>query len=295
MQNKVYQVFTHKDLDGAISLLTFLWSHPNDTITYQEISNLDINPVKDFINKTINPPKTILLNLYLREDFIPNMDQENVVIIDHHIDSKKYVDQFKKSKIVYSDYDSGSMFIRKLFQKNVELSNDQKKLILLANDYESGNFNFNESYDLNIIFWTQFKNDFSRFINTYKNGFKPFTDSQKELIQSVKKEAEKKLSETKCYVGQILIEGQPKKVLAAMTNKFNSIVVDSLIKKHKPELLFYINTQTENVSIRQPKQKEMINLLKFAQKYCDGNGTTLSAGGKITPLFMELTKKLNPL
>jgi hypothetical protein len=187
------------------------------------------------------------------------------------------------------------MFIRKLFQKNVELSNDQKKLILLANDYESGNFNFSESYDLNIIFWTQFKNDFSRFINTYKNGFKPFTDSQKELIQSVKKEAEKKLSETKCYAGQILIEGQPKKVLAAMTNKFNSIVVDSLIKKHKPELLFYINTQTENVSIRQPKQKEMINLLKFAQKYCDGNGTTLSAGGKITPLFMELTKKLNPL
>jgi hypothetical protein len=61
------------------------------------------------------------------------------------------------------------------------------------------------------------------------------------------------------------------------------------------ELLFYINVQTENVSIRQPKQKETIDLLKFAQKYCDGNGTSNSAGGKITPLFMELTKNLNPL
>ena len=166
---------------------------------------------------------------------------------------------------------------------------------MLANDYESGSFNFNESYGLNIIFWTQFKNDFSRFINTYKNGFKPFTDSQKNLIQNAIKEADKKLEETKCYIGQILIEGQPKKVLAAITNKFNSIVIDKLIKKHKPDLLFYINVQTENVSIRQPKQKEMIDLLKFVQKYCDGNGTNNSAGGKITPLFMELTKNLNPI
>ena len=295
MQNKVYQVFTNKDFDGAISLLTFLWSHPNDTITYQEVSNLDIKPIKDYVTKTVNPPKTVLLNLYLRDAFLPELDQESLVIIDHHIDSKKYVDIFKKSKIVYSNYESGSMFIRKLFQKNVELNNDQKKLILLANDYESGSFNFNESYGLNIIFWTQFKNDFSRFINTYKNGFKPFTDSQKNLIQNAIKEADKKLEETKCYIGQILIEGQPKKVLAAITNKFNSIVIDKLIKKHKPDLLFYINVQTENVSIRQPKQKEMIDLLKFVQKYCDGNGTNNSAGGKITPLFMELTKNLNPI
>jgi thymidylate kinase len=295
MQNKVYQVFTHKDLDGAISLLTFLWSHPKDTVTYQEISNLDIKPVKDYINKTINPPKTLLFNLHLREDFFPDLDQENIVIIDHHIDSKKYINRFQKSKILHQNYNSGSMFIRKLFQNNFELTNEQKKLILLADDFESRKYQFEESYDLNIIFWTEFKNDFSRFINAYKNGFKPFAKHQIEIIKNVKSDANQKLLETKCYAGQILIEGQPKKVLAAMTNKFNSIVIDKLLQKHKPELLFYINTQTEYVSIRQPHQSNMIDLLRFSEKYCDGNGHSFAAGGKITPLFMELTKNLNPL
>lgn len=295
MQNKVYQVFTNKDLDGAISLLTFLWSHPNDTITYQEVSNLDLKPIKDYVNKTINPPKIVLLNLYLRSDFLPDLDQDSLVIIDHHIDSKKHIDQFAKSKILYSNYDSGSMFIRKLFQKDSNLTDEQKKLILLADDFQSRKYQFKDSYDLNIIFWTEYKNDFSRFINNYKNGFKPFAKHQIEIIQNAKKDAEQRILETKCYFGQILIEGQPKKVLAAMTNKFNSIVIDKLIKKHNPDLLFYINTQTEHVSIRQPKQSNMIDLLKFSEKYCDGHGHTYAAGGKITPLFMELTKKLNPL
>jgi hypothetical protein len=295
MQNKVYQVFTHKDLDGAISLLTFLWSHPNDTITYQEISNLDIKNVKDYVNKTINPPKTLLLNLYLREEFLPDLDQENIVIIDHHTNSKKYIEKFQKSKILHQPYNSGSMFIRKLFQNNCDISDDQKKLILLADDFESKKYQFKDSYDLNIIFWTEFKNDFSRFISNYKNGFKSFSKHQIEIIENAKKDANQKLLETKCYFGQILIEGQPKKVLAAMTNKFNSIVIDKLIQKHKPDLLFYINTQTEYVSIRQPKQSDMIDLLRFSEKYCDGSGHAYAAGGKITPLFMELTKNLNPL
>jgi hypothetical protein len=295
MQNKVYQVFTNKDLDGAVSLLTFLWSHPNDTITYQEVSNLDVKPIKEYVNKTINPPKTLLLNLYLRENFLTDIDQENIVIIDHHIDSEKYVDKFKKAKIIYSKYDSGSLFIRKLFQDLVELTIEQKKLILLADDFESRNYQFKESYDLNILFWTEFKNDFSRFIDAYKNGFKPFAKHQIEIIENAKKDAEKKFLETKCYSGQILIEGQPKKVLAAMTNKFNSIVIDKLIKKHQPDLLFYINTQTETVSIRQTKKSDIINLPNFVEKYCDGNGQMFAAGGKITPLFMELTKKLNPI
>lgn len=295
MQNKVYQVFTHKDLDGAISLLTFLWSHPQDTITYQEISPSEIKNVKDYVNKTINPPKVLLMGLHLQNDFFPELDQENIVIIDNHLDSEKHINKFKKTKVLYQNSSSSSLFIRKLFQNNVELSSEQKKLILFADDFESKKYQFSESYDLNIIFWTEFKNDFSRFINTYKNGFKPFAQHQLDIIKNAKKDAEQKFVETKCFMGQLIIDGFPKKVLAATTTKFNSIVIDKLLKKHNPDLLFYINTQTEYVSIRQTKQKNIVNLPSFIEKYCDGNGHLFSASGKITPLFMELTKKLNPI
>lgn len=296
MQNKVYQVFTHKDLDGAVSLLTFLWAHPNDTITYQEVSNLETDKIKDYVNKTLNPPKILLLNLHLRESFLPDLDKENIIIIDSHKDSEAFINKFKKAKIIHNQSSSNSLFIRKLFKdKAPEFTDSQKKLILLADDFESRKYQFKESYDLNILFWTEYKNDFARFINAYKEGFKPLSKSQIETVENAKKDAENKLAETKCYSGQILIEGQLKKVLAAMTTKFNSIVIDKLIKKHNPDLLFYINTQTEYISIRQTHKENLINLQKFAEKYCDGNGHTFIAGGKITPLFMELTKSLNPI
>jgi len=47
--------------------------------------------------------------------------------------------------------------------------------------------------------------------------------------------------------------------------------------------------------MRQKKSENSINLLSFAEKYCDGSGHMYAAGGRITPLFLELTKKLKPL
>ena len=50
VNNKSYHVFTHKDLDGAVSLLTFIWSKPDSNITFQEITNLEIDKIKKHIN-----------------------------------------------------------------------------------------------------------------------------------------------------------------------------------------------------------------------------------------------------
>jgi hypothetical protein len=41
--------------------------------------------------------------------------------------------------------------------------------------------------------------------------------------------------------------------------------------------------------------KNPIDLSNFAEKYCDGSGHMYAAGGKVTPLFMEFTKKLKIL
>ena len=294
--NKKYQVFTHKDLDGAVSLLTFLWSKPNDSITYREVTNNEIDIIKDFVKKTCNPPNILVFDLSLREEMLPELDYDYITFIDHHKRSEEYIEKFKQAKIIHKNTTSNTILIRKLFKDNApEFTDEQKKLILLADDHDCNENKFKESYDLNILFWTQFKNEFCYFCNYYKNGFRPFTEHQKKIIKNAREMAKIRERETKCFSGNLIIDGKVQNVLAAMTENYNNIVIDMLMSKYRPDILFYINIKTEKVSMRQKKRDDSIDLSAFAEKYCDGNGHMFAAGGKVTPLFLELTKKLKPL
>jgi oligoribonuclease NrnB/cAMP/cGMP phosphodiesterase (DHH superfamily) len=293
MNKDIYQIFTHKDLDGAVSLLTFLWSKPNSTVFYQEITNLEINIIKDYVKKTCNPPNILVFDMALREEMLPDLDYDYITFIDHHKSSEEHIQKFKQANIVYNNTTSNTLLIRNLLkEKSPPLTEEQKKMILYANDYDSGDFNYTESYDLNILFWTQFKNEFCYFCKYYENGFRPFTKNQLELIKNTKDIASDIEKNTKCFNGNVVIEGKIKKVTAAITEVYNNIVIDMLLTKYSPDILLYINTKTQKVSMRQKKSTDPIDLALFAKKYCDGNGNQHSAGGKITPLFMEFTKNL---
>jgi hypothetical protein len=294
--NESWQIFTHKDLDGAVSLLTFLWSFPNETVSYREITNIQIDLIKDYVNKTCNPPNILIMDLALRPEFIPDLDYSFITYIDHHKRSEVYIKDFKQARIIHKEISSNTLLVRKILKEEApEFTEAQKRLILLADDHDCGDNKFQDSYDLNILFWTQFRNAFCYFCNYYKDGFKPFTDDQKRIIKKAKQDAEIRLNQTQCFSGNIIMGGNPKYVVAAITDNTNNIVIDMLVAKYKPDILFYINTKTEKVSMRQKKADNAIDLSAFAEKYCDGSGHMYAAGGKVTPLFMELTKKLKPL
>ena len=297
MQNKIYQIFTHKDLDGAGSLLTFIWSHPRETITFTEINNNELFKIKDYVKKTFNPPSILIFDISLRDEFLPELDNNNITIIDHHKRSEDNISKFKYSKIIHKEFSSNTLLLRKLFKnkENDTLDENKKKLIAYIDDFDSQKNQFKESYDLNIIFWTQFKNNFTGFINFYKDGFVPFTEKQLKLIDYTKKTADEALKNIKYFSGELIIEGFPRKTLACLTNTTNLIVIDNIMSKNEQNLFFFVNTETQKVSIRQKKSNSMVDLPNFTKKYCDGDGSLLNCGGKITPLFMELTKKLNPL
>lgn len=296
MQNQQYQVFTHNDLDGAVSLLTLLWSKPEATINFKEVSNSETSLIKDYVRRTINPTKTFLLDLSIKSDFLPELDQSHITIIDHHQSSEKFINLFKRSKILYKNISSTCLLTRKIFAENAPIfTNEQKKLILLADDYDSYKLNFEESYDLNILFWSEYRKNFVDFINTYKNGFKPFSDIEKSKIKSIKINAANKAETIQKFGGFLEFKGIKKYTLGAITESSNNLIMDYIIKKHDPDLFFFINTKTQKVSIRQKITDNPINLEKLAEKFCDGAGHLYAAGGKITPLFMELTKNLNPI
>jgi oligoribonuclease NrnB/cAMP/cGMP phosphodiesterase (DHH superfamily) len=296
MNTQNYQIFTHKDLDGAVSLLTFLWSKPQASVTYREVTNLEHDVMKEYVKKTCNPPNILIMDLSLREEFIPELDYDYITFIDHHKRSEEHVKKFKQAKIHLEQTTSNALLVRKLFKNDSpELSEAQKKLILFADDHDSGENKFEESYNLNILFWTQFRNEFCYFVEYYKNGFKPFSQKQHEIINHAKDDAKINFMNTNFFSGEIVIEGFPQKVMAGLTENYNTIVIDMIMSKYNPDILFYINTKSERVTLRQKKRKNPIDLSAFAAKYCDGSGHIYASGGKVTPLFMEFTKKLKPI
>jgi hypothetical protein len=296
MSQKLYKIFTHCDLDGAVSLLTFLWAKSEDTVEFEEIYNTDVvEKLLKYKEKTFNPPPTLILDVALRPELI-QFDSPQFTFIDHHKSSQPHLIDFKHSKILYKEHTSNSKWMYKLFGNHLkDISQEQKYLIALADDFDSYNLQLPHSYDLNIIFWTEYKNKFSKFICDYKNGFKGFTKFQQNIIRIERENAQKEAKNLAKFEGTININGVPKKALAATGERFSNLVIDYILKEYNPEIFFFVNTKSEKVNLRQNNKENPIDLGAFAEKICEGGGHSYSAGGKITPLFLEISKNLKPV
>ena len=293
---KCHHIFTHNDLDGAVSVLVYMWSQPKeDSFQYTPISNLEISKLKREIKNSHNPSKIYVFDIGLREEFFPELDQSHIIFIDHHKSSEKFVERFTKSQVIYTEYSSNALLMYRLFKDRMHVTDEQKTLVALTDDFDSYKLQLPYSYDLNILFWSEYQNRFSDFIKDYYNGFKPFTENQKRAIAFIKKEAAEEASKVSVFYGELMISGNLKRTCAAMIDRIVPQVMEVLIKKYSPDLFFFINTKNEKVSIRQCSQESPIDCGAFAEKICNGGGHPNAAAGMITPLFMEITKNLKPI
>ena len=290
-------VFTHRDLDGAVSLLTLMWALPDCHIRFDSVNNLEIESIKTKIQSVNKPCKTFILDLALREEFLPDLDLEHITFIDHHETSTSFIPRFKNAKILHKELSSNALFMAQIFksEKFAPRTDKQKMLIALADDFDCYRLQIPESYDLNLLFWSEYKNNFTKFIKDYYEGFKPFTDQQKRAINFLKQEAITEANKFKLFEGDVTFGSKRKRVIAAMAEKFTSGAMDVIIQRLNPDIFFFINIKTEKVCIRQNTKEDEIDVGKFAEKICDGGGHRHAGGGKITPLFMEVTKNLKPL
>lgn len=293
-----HHIFTHNDLDGAGSVLVYMWNKPKeDSFQYTPISNLEISKLKREISNTHNPSNISILDLSLREEFLPELDKKYITIIDHHKSSEEFIEKFKNSKIIHKEYTSNTLLMYKIYKQtnDLKLTDAQKILVALINDFDCYKLERPESYDLNVLFWSEYQNKFSDFIKDYYQGFKPFTDKQKRAISYIKKEAAREAEKIKIYYGNLNIGGKLKNTCACMVDRIVPQIIEVLAQKYKPDIFFFINPKNEKISIRQYTQTDPIDCGKFAKKICEGGGHANAAAGKLTPLFMEVTKNLKPI
>ena len=299
--NKTYLVFTHYDLDGAVSLLAFQWARPGCKIISFPMSNLDVGNGKigeiyrEHMRWMSNEDtKVVLLDLALREEFL-DMDLPNVTIIDHHASSADVIPKFKKAKILWKDTTSCAKWIYENFLKDKNLSKEQKALIALTDDFDCYALKDPRSYQLNMVFWECYRNKWETFVQDYRDGFVSFSLMQIKQIESVLRIADIQAENTKAYAGDILIGRVEKCVMAFQLERNTSQLMDALQRKYpSARAYFFINTKTGRISLRSNMVFENpVDVKEFAEKYCEGAGHVYAAGGKITEKFLEITKNLH--
>ena len=193
MADKKIFCFTHFDLDGVVSYLVTKWAHPGYKIECEPLSGTDNRyEIMQWLTKNdfSKYERVFFLDLDISNS-IDLIDHENVIIIDHHkthAENKNY----KKAVAIVKEYSSACLLAYRVFKKlyNSNFTEEQKKLVIFGNDYDSYELQFPESRNLNIVFWNTQKS-FPSFIENFSNGFFTFTKEQEAICRIYENDLER--------------------------------------------------------------------------------------------------------
>ena len=177
---------------------------------------------------------------------------------------------------------------------DVNLTDEQKKLIILADDYDSYNLQIPDSMKLNIIFWNTNK-AFESFIANFSRGFYGFNIEQENMIKIHENKIKSLRENISVYAGKVNIQNKQRYVCATFCDTATNDVADILKDDFGAEIAIVVNTKKGTASFRRPKENTDVNIALLAEKLVDGGGHEYAAGGTITEHFIEFTKLLKQI
>lgn len=292
MTNLNITVFFHKDLDGIVSYLVLCWLY-NKKLDYIATTPLKLS--EDF-NKWMALEKSTdrLYFVDLDVSKIGEMiDHQTTVILDHH---KTNLYPFKKAIAkIYNETSCAKLVYNTFFKDTGKpLTNPQKTLIALADDWDSYTNATPLSESLNIVYHCMSKKVES-FIEDYYNGFVPFDKFKQNTIELYKKHMRGHLRELKPFFGKVEFDGIPVKVGAVFCEKYVQECCDYLIAKHNVDVAIAVIVNQKRIAVRRSPSNTSVDVSKFVQRIASGGGHEAAAGGSLTEEFMEFTKMLKPI
>lgn len=289
--------WTHGDLDGVVSALAVMWYHPDADI---EVMSSTVNRFRsDYTqwllhHKPSDYDKIYVTDLDVAED-ADLIDEDNFVIIDHHSTHDEN-QNYQHATAHIEVYSSAARLCYDIFKEQdpgFQLTNEQKMLIVLADDHDSHNNEVPESRKLNSIFWETQKG-FDVFLDIYYDGFKGFTPAQDAMFRISEQKLESVLSNLTYFVGKEIPIGKHKCfIISTFADSHINDVADHIIETYGADVAIIVNTGSEHVSFRR-SEDSLVHLGRLAELIAEGGGHAAAAGGKITPRFLEFTKLLKP-
>lgn len=298
---KKIAVFTDCDLDGLGSMAVFNW-FTGLTVDHQICSQSNFR--KTFTKWAVknNPEKydkIYIFDLDVSQSNLDLVDHHNFTIIDHHDTHVSNEHKYQNATTILKDYTSCCKLLYNLFKTKYpdkQITDQQKLLVLLVDDYDSYELKVKDSYNLNVIVWNYVGDRAGQFMRDFGNGFFGFSKSHLNMIHLNEKKITRIINDLEIYKGIITISGREYKICAATSDKGLNEVAHHIINSYDCEICMIMNLKTKRVSFR--KNKELIpdlDLGKFAQTVAEGGGHVNSSGGQITEQVLSITKLLQPV
>lgn len=286
------------DLDGAMSYLLFLWFNNNKYIPFISCGVNTFNKSFSTWQNVTNTRRDIIyiLDLDISQDSIQLVDRDNIVIIDHHSTHVANQSKYKTAKTFITEESSCAKHIYNLLHKQseIKLTDAQKYLLLLVDDYDSYRLQLKESHSLNLLFWNYQGDRVAKFVKDFRNGFTGFTDKQLTAIEFYNRSIKQTLSELSVHEARIPISGTKYKFVSTFASKYINDVAHYIIDHHSADIGMVINLETKKVSFRKNKNVD-VDVSRIANKLVQGGGHKYAAGGKLTDKFLLFSKIFNPI
>lgn len=291
INNQNIQIVTHTDLDGVVSYLTICWLYG------KKLDVLGTTPAKleqDY-SKLLASGKTWDKIYFLDLDVskIGNqIDKQNTIILDHH---KTNIFPFKNAIVRIYNETSCAKLIYDTFFRVKQITNKQKTLIALADDWDSNTKSTPLSEGLNIVYHSM-SDKFKSFVEDYYEGFEPFDKFKQNTISLYKKHREEYLVTLNPFLGTVDFESAKNvKVGAVFCEKYVQECCDWLFKKYSVDVAIAVILNQKRIAVRRNSNNTTIDVSKFVQRIAFGGGHEAAAGGSLTEEFAEFTKLLKPL
>jgi hypothetical protein len=292
-------VFTDVDLDGGASLLVLHWA------LKANLGEIQFSPttVSSFRKTFLKWLETDSFDNYDRVFFLDLdisthadlVDNKKSIIIDHHLTHVNAKGNYKQSTVNVQEAPSCAKLMYVLHKDTLKITDQQKYLIALANDYDSYQFKLPETYDLNCAFTntqrTLDKGRTHKFVERFYNGFDGLNQFEKNIVKEYKTGRDTTIENLQVYSGNVSISKQSLNITGTMGSKYVNDVCDHLLKTYDSDIVFFVNTNNSHVSFRK-KKGCTVDMSKLATKLCEGGGHDYAAGGKITDTFLEFVKQL---
>jgi len=294
-------IFSDCDLDGIGSYLVFKWL-TNLKVEHHICSQSNFRRTYSAWMKKANPDtydKIYIFDLDVSQNCTDLIDRKNVTIIDHHDSHVQNKHVYKKARAIVEPYSSCCKLMYKLLKTkhpDRELTQEQKTLVLMVDDYDSYELKLKNSYNMNVVLWNYVGDRAQQFERDFGNGFKGFNQTHLTMIHLNNKKVARVISELDVYHGMIPISGKKYKINATMASENLNEVAHYVVDSFDCDICMVINLKTSRVSFRKNKNRiPDLDLGKLATTIAEGGGHINSAGGKLNEKVMTLTKMLQPV
>lgn len=283
------QVMCHTDLDGVVSYLVLCWLYG------RKLDVVGTTPMKleqDYDKLAASKVWDRIYFLDLDVSKIGDkVDKPGTVILDHH---KTNLYQFKNGIARIYNETSCAKLIYDTFFKDTgkSITNAQKTLIALADDWDSNTKATPLSENLNIVYHSM-SDKFNSFVEDYYNGFVPFDKFKQNTITLYKKHKLEYINQLTPFFGSIEFEGiKDVKVGAVFCDKYVQECCEWLLQDCDVAIAVILNQK--RIAVRRNKNNSTVDVSKFVQRIASGGGHEAAAGGSLTDEFIEFTKMLSP-